>query len=251
MNFIISKEFESLKKELLTGLDNFNNYPAIFGTGNRNSVKKIDIASRTLIIKSFKVPNLLNQLVYKYFRKSKAARSYQYAQKLGSLGIKSPTPIAYIEEFSLWGLKKSYYISKYLAYDFTYRDLIEFPEKDKNHSILKAFTRFTFKLHEKGVNFLDHSPGNTLIIKTNSGFDFYLVDLNRMYFRPLSFDERMQNFARLSPKKEMVKIMSYEYASLIKKDPEEVYKKMWNYTKQFFDKAHRKRLLKRRFLNRS
>jgi hypothetical protein len=36
-------------------------------------------------------------------------------------------------------------------------------------------------MHEASINFLDHSPGNTLIVKKSEGkYDFYLVDLNRM-----------------------------------------------------------------------
>ena len=35
--------------------------------------------------------------------------------------------------------------------------------------ILKAFTRFTYEMHEKQIHFLDHSAGNTLIVQTEKG----------------------------------------------------------------------------------
>ena len=212
---------------------------------------KIKLSEKDFIVKSFKVPNLINRVVYRFFRKSKAERSYYYAQKLLDLEINTPQPIAFIEKTSLVALNQSYYISQFVDYSLTYRDLIENKSIDKDHSILKAFTKFTFYLHEKGIKFLDHSPGNTLILKNKSGYDFYLVDLNRMQFGPLNFDQRMQNFARLTPDKAMVEIMSAEYARLGQLDKDIVFERMWFYTERFFKKTYRKRKLKKRFLKSS
>ena len=102
-------------------------------------------------------------------------------------------------------------------------------------------------LHEKGVYFLDHSPGNTLIKKQEQGYKFYLVDLNRMKFKSLSYNERIKNFDRLSKHENMVKIMSDEYAKCIDKNPEEVFDLMWKYTNQFRTKIRRKKNLKKKF----
>ena len=111
-------------------------------------------------------------------------------------------------------------------------------------NILKAFTRFTYKLHEKGVNFLDHSPGNTLIKKTNNNYDFYLVDLNRMAFTKMTLSSRIKNFSRLSYNKDIVKIMSSEYAKCIGVSSEFVFELMWEQVKIFRQKVNRKRKFK-------
>lgn len=248
MNFYLDKSFEFLRNGILDTISNFNSYEAAFGTGKRNSIKRIEITGKNLVIKSFKTPNLINQLVYRYFRKSKAERSFKYATKLTELGIKTPKPIAYIEYFSMFGFQKSFYISEFVDYDLTFRELVHQPEYPENETIVKEFTKFTYELHEKGVLFLDHSPGNTLIIKRNNFYDFYLVDLNRMKFGPLSFEKRMKNFSRLTPKKEMVEIMSATYAELSGKNPEKVLDKMWIYNQRFQEKFHRKKRLKKRFL---
>ncbi|RPD98225.1 Kdo domain containing protein [Aureibaculum marinum] len=245
MNFHINQQFKSLQTDLDEIISNFNSFDVGFGTGNRNSVKKIDLPTLKIVVKSFKIPILINQIVYKYFRKSKAKRSFEYANKLSELKINTPTPIAYLENFSWFGLQKSFYICEFLDYDLTYRELIHQPDYPNYENILKAFTRFTFELHQKGVLFLDHSPGNTLIVKDQNTYHFYLVDLNRMKFKELSFEERMKNFSRLTPKKEMIEIMSKEYAKLYNKPFDLVYEKMWFYTIKFQYKFYRKKRFKR------
>jgi len=248
MNFHLDKSFESLRNDILDAISNFNSFEAAFGTGKRNSIKKIKISGKTLVVKSFKTPILFNQLVYKYFRKSKAKRSFEYATKLTELDIKTPKPIAYIEYFSMFGIQNSFYISEFVDYDLTFRELVHQPDYPENQTIVKEFTKFTYELHEKGILFLDHSPGNTLIIKRNGFYDFYLVDLNRMQFGPLSFEKRMKNFSRLTPKKEMVKIMSNTYAQLSGEKVEKIFKNMWFYNQRFQEKFHRKKELKKRLL---
>ena len=250
MNFHIAKGYKNLKNDLLEIISNINSYQNEFDTGKRNSIKKVEVSNKVIIIKAFKIPNVINQIVYRYFRKSKARRSFEYATNLINLNIKTPSPIAYIEEFTLLGIKRSYYFSEFVDYDITYRELSLQSESVENEVILRAFTKFTYGLHEKEVIFLDHSPGNTLIIKKNNGFDFYLVDLNRMKFGKLDFEDRMKNFSRLTPEKDMIQLMSEEYAELSGEKFEKVFKSMWFYTQKFRKKFQRKLRLKKKLLNR-
>jgi len=249
MNFLINKKYKNLKNDLLKVVRNINSYENEFGTGKRNSIKKVNLSGKTVIIKAFKIPNILNQIVYRYLRKSKARRSYEFATKLSKLNVKTPEPIAYLEFGSIFGLKKSYYISEFVDYDLTYRELSLQSKSFDDEDILKAFTKFTYDLHEKEITFLDHSPGNTLIIKKNNEYDFYLVDLNRMQFGKLNFDDRMKNFSRLTSEKEMVQLMSEVYAELSGEHFEKVFKTMWFYTQNFQKKFQRKRRLKKKLLN--
>ena len=249
MNFHIAKGYKNLKNDILEIISNINSYQNEFDTGKRNSIKKVEVSNKVIIIKAFKIPNIINRVVYRYFRKSKARRSFEFATNLINLNIKTPAPIAYIEYFTLLGLKRSYYISEFVNYDITYRELSLQSESVENEVILRAFTKFTYGLHEKEVIFLDHSPGNTLIIKKNNGFDFYLVDLNRMKFGKLNFEDRMKNFSRLTPEKDMIQLMSEEYAGLSGENVERVFKSMWYYTQKFQKKFQRKLRLKKKLLN--
>ena len=204
------------------------------------------MGQQTVNIKSFKVPNIFNQIAYKFLRKSKAERSFEYANKLLSKGIGTPQPFAYFEFASPFLFKKSYYLSEHLQCDLTYRELttnFDYPDYEE---ILRAFTRFTFQIHEKNILFLDHSPGNTLIKKGNDQFEFYLVDLNRMKFKSLDLDTRIKNFSRLTIHKSMVEVMSDEYAKLCGENYEKVFDLMWKSTEAFQRKFYRKKELKKK-----
>jgi len=63
----------------------------------------------------------------------------------------------------------------------------------------------------------------------------------------MSFDLRMANLRRLTPKKEMVRIMANEYARYYHtKTEEEIFDKMWEETCRFQQKFHRKQRLKKK-----
>lgn len=247
MKYVINKDYLQHEEFLKDSVINFQTKGESFGNQKRNSLKLFQLNNLTLNFKSFKVPNIINQIAYKFFRKSKAQRSYEYGQRLKSLGIGTPEPIAYFEKGTLLLFKQSFYISEQLECDLTYRELIKDFKYPDFENILRAFTRFTFQLHEKGVQFLDHSPGNTLIKKVENGYSFFLVDLNRMKFGELDFELRMQNFARLSKYKHMVEIMSDEYAKCINSDYNKVFERMWFYVNDFQRKHLRKQEVKKKF----
>jgi hypothetical protein len=124
--------------------------------------------------------------------------------------------------------------------------LIETENFPDLENILKQFAQFSFNLHENGIEFLDHSPGNTLIKrKENNLYDFYLIDLNRMKFhQSMDFQLRMKNLRKITPVKEMIKIISAEYAKLYNKPEIEVFEEMWKYTSKFQKKTSNKKKLK-------
>jgi hypothetical protein len=225
---------------------NFETQGENFGNQDRNSLKLFQLNDKRINVKSFRVPNLINQIAYRFFRKSKAQRSFEYANKLTELLIGTPQPIAYYEYKYELLFNKSYYVSEHLKYDLTYRELtsdLQFP----NHEvILRAFTRFTFNLHENNVHFLDHSPGNTLIKLNNGDYQFYLVDLNRMEFKSLDFKTRIKNFSKLTIHKSMIEVMSDEYAKCSGYDYNKIFNLMWQTTEAFQEKFYKKQRLKKK-----
>ncbi|MFD2908047.1 Kdo domain containing protein [Flavobacterium ardleyense] len=225
----------------------FENSGVDFIIGNRNSIKLFEIDGKTISVKAFKKPNLINKIAYRYFRKSKAKRSFEYASILLEKGIGTPEPIAYFENFDVLGLNESYYVCEHLNCDLTYRELVETDYPD-SENILRQFTQFTFDMHQKGIEFLDHSPGNTLIINEGNGkYSFYLVDLNRMKFhQTIDFQTRMKNLSKITPKKEMIAIMSNEYAKLYGEDETKVFETMWQLTSDFQYRFARKKRIKRK-----
>lgn len=248
MNYISSPSFKSIEDKILLCISDFKTTGKLFGDGKRNVIKLFELEGMTMNIKSFKIPNLINKIAYRYFRKSKARRSFEFATLLLEKGIGTPQPIAYLENYDWIGLKDSYYASEHLQCDLTYRELVEIPTYPDHENILRQFTRFSYSLHQKGIEFKDHSPGNTLIKKNDRGdYDFFLVDLNRMSFHEkMSFDQRMNNLRRLTPEKDMVAVMSNEYAKLSGESEDLIFETLWKYTADFQEKFHRKKRLKKK-----
>lgn len=245
-NFVIHPNYSHLAAKLKDVLNNFSIKGEYVTKGERNVIKMVQLKGTSLNIKKFKTPNAFQSSVYQHIRKSKAKRSFEYASKLIELGINTPFPVGYLEVFS-GGLKESFFISEHINYDFDFRELIHNPEFKKRNEILRQFTQFTFKLHENGVNFLDHSPGNTLIIESDKNkFDFYLIDLNRMRFEPMDFNARMHNFRRLWLSKTMMKVMAEEYAELYNKPVDGTYALMLHHSRVFQKKINSKKLRKRK-----
>ena len=142
-------------------------------------------------------------------------------------------------------MKNSYYVSKNIEYNFSIREVIKDLNFKNRENILKLFSEFTFKLHENNINYLDHSPGNTLIKVNENKYKFYLIDLNRMEFKKMNFDDRMKNFNRLTKDSNVIKIFSEQYASLYKVDNDIIYKKMLFYSNKFFSNRSKLKKLKK------
>ena len=178
----------------------------------RNELRDMTFSGVDMIVKSFAVPNLVNRLVYGVFRKSKAQRSYEYAEKLNSLGIKSPAPIAYYTERCGLLFSHSYYISQKSTCSYTFYDVIDNVKLENRELYLRCVGRMTAKMHEAGVYPLDYSGGNILLDVVEGEPQFELVDLNRMSFGRIDMDRGCREFERLNVEPSALAIMAQEYA---------------------------------------
>ncbi|HLW61953.1 MAG TPA: lipopolysaccharide kinase InaA family protein [Flavobacterium sp.] len=249
MKLTINPDFKQIENEIKEAMLHFEHKGTLLVKGSRNTIKTFETSAGIINVKSFKKPNFINTIVYRYLRASKAKRSFEYGLKLRSKEIGTPEPIAFSEFPNGMGLGKSFYVCKHIHAIHTFRDLVEQPFLKNHNLILRAFTRFCFELHENGVEFKDHSPGNTLIIaEEDTDYTFYLVDLNRMNFlKEMSFEQRMYNLRRLTPKKEMISVMANEYSKLYTKRTEkDIFQLMWQYTLDFQEHFKRKQKIKKR-----
>jgi hypothetical protein len=128
------------------------------------------------------------------------------------------------------------------------RDLVDNDNYPNYNQIIKQFAAFCYKLHQNGIEFLDHSPGNTLIKKIDSeNYSFYLVDLNRMKFHDeISFETRIKNLSRLTSKKKMAEEIAKEYAAISGENEIIVFDLLWKYTSEFQYKFYQKKRIKKR-----
>jgi len=183
----------------------------------RNEIKIVTHESEELVIKAFKIPHIINKIAYGFFRSSKAEKSYVNSLKIIEF---VPQPIAYIEEKKFGLLYKSYFISEHFAYDFTIRELLTNKDFENKKEIYHTFANFTTQLHNQGIKHLDYSPGNILIKKENDEYIFKIIDINRMKFKELSTQERLENFAKLWATDEDLTIIIEEYVKLNNLDEE-------------------------------
>lgn len=245
--FQIKDEFQNIEDEVKAFIYDFDKVGETIYKGSRNELKAKEIHGVKLNIKRFKTPNLVNRFVYRRFRESKAKRSFLHAQRLLENNIGTPKPIAYQENFTSLGLLESYYVSIHEDYDFTFREIITQVNLPDREQVLKAFTAFTFKMHENHILFLDHSPGNTLIKRKPDGeYAFFLVDLNRMIFKKLSKLERFKNFERLTTDPKLIEVISETYAELIGEKYAVVRKQIEEFSVEFQQKYQRKKKIKRK-----
>ncbi|MDG2035226.1 MAG: hypothetical protein P8J42_01255 [Pseudomonadales bacterium] len=116
-------------------------------------------------------------------------------------------------------MRKSYFISSLLEYDYLIRDVLN-DEVDNKSVLLKAFVAFTYHMHSKRVLHLDYSTGNVCIKKIEGEYHFYLVDINRMKFGAISAKKGCCNFARMSSELKDMDFFANEYAKLTGSSPQ-------------------------------
>ena len=74
-----------------------------------------------------------------------------------------------------------------------------------------------------------------------------MVDLNRMKFHDsIDFKTRMKNLSKITPHKEMVAVMSNEYAKISGENEELVFNTMWQLTEDFQYRFYRKKRIKKK-----
>lgn len=209
----------------------------------RNTIKLIDFNNKTLAIKSYKVPHFINQIIYRYFRSSKAKKSYYNALRLKELAINTSNPIGYIN-FGRFLLKKSFFISENVIFDYHIKDVLIDNEFLNRQKILKEFAIFSKELHDKGVFHLDFSGGNILIKNFDINYKFFIVDINRIKFKALTLEERMKNFAKLWISDDDLEIIIKEYSFLLKKDFNKCFSMAKKFSKEHKNKINMKKRIR-------
>jgi len=194
-----------------------------------------------LVIKSFKVPNIINKIIYTFFKSSKAKKSYDNSIKIIEF---VPKPIGFIEFQELGLISDSYFISENFKYDFTIREPLVNENFKERTAIFKEFANFTLKLHEKGIFHLDYSPGNILIKKEGDNYIFKIVDINRMQFIDMTISQRLKNFSKLWAKDSDLSIIVQEYAQLMNIDSDTSVQTALRYSQTHKNRKNAKKRLK-------
>lgn len=245
MNVVVTDHFSQYGDHISGILKSFGKGGTLIGNGSRNVVKVFGINGKNFNFKSFKQHNIINRHIYKFYRKSKARRSFEYAQMLLDKKFHTPRPVAYVEYHDFVGLTSSFYISEQLEDVNTLWDVFYNPAFEDREEILRLYTRLMFQLHENGIEFIDNSPGNFLVRKENGSYVLYMVDLNRMKFHSLMSPEtRLRNFERITDSPEIISVISENYASLSGLSSSYCFHKIMGYAKSKKTRLKIKKVLK-------
>ncbi len=242
MKFSINPKYTKYQKQLLEIESSFQASNDIVYQ-KRNSIKNITFEAISWNVKSFGIPKLVNKLIYTFFRDSKAKRSFDYSIKISQF---VPEPLGYVELYKNGLLEKSYFVSKNFPYNFTIREILFDDITDTKIALLEEFARFSYALHQEGIEHLDYSPGNILIKKEESGYIFKIVDINRMKFRNLDIKARAKNFARVWLRDEDLELIIKEYCRVSKYEYNEMLPLSLHYSQKHKDRANFKKNLKER-----
>lgn len=185
----------------------------------RNEVRMIETQGVKLVVKRFKVPHLVNQIAYSFFRKSKAHRSYEYSLMLIDKGFGAAQPVAYSEYFESGLIADTYYISVYSPYPRNFNEFRGTPMNGRE-AILRDFARFTAELHEAGIRHLDYGGGNVMFDAIEGETTFCLIDVNRMAKGAVGLKDGCENFKLLYMIEETFHFLIKEYAAVRGFDPE-------------------------------
>jgi len=208
----------------------------------RNKINIVTFQKEPLLVKSFKIPHLINKVAYSFFRDSKAKRSYTHSLRILKY---VPKPIGYVEVYRFGLLYESYFVSQKYVYDFTIREVLNSDNFPNKNEILKQLANFTYTLHQDNIEHIDYSLGNILIKKIDEKYyEFKIVDVNRMHFKELNIEERLANFSRLFVKSEDFDKLIIHYASFAGIDKVEALE----IANRIALQQHKKRVLKQKFL---
>ena len=237
MKIVINPAYNILESFVSDIPDRFEQEGELVYTA-RNQLKHFSVKGFDVIVKRYKEPHFINRIAYTYIRPSKAKRAYEYAFKLLELGIDSPAPIAYIEQYKSGLLTYGYFISIYEKNYSVIRDFMSGIQTDE--LLLKELSRYIANLHSKGVLHLDMSPGNILYFKEAEKYHFTLIDINRMQFLPsVSTIKRYKSFKRLAENERVLTNIARLYAEASDLNVTETVREINRYSNQFFSSGKR------------
>jgi len=238
----LNEKYKQLTQNILDIKSIFSSYGETIHLA-RNELKTIEIEGVKTVVKAYKIPNIVNQFVYAYIRKSKPYKAFHNATILHELGINTPEAIAYIEFFKFGLLKESFFISKEFKYDFTIAHIRD-DQPSYKRAVLEDFALFAYDVHAKGVWHADFSGGNILIKKEQEHYTFSLVDINRMKFHSISGYEGLENFNKLWFNEEDLTTIAKMYAKVANLDETKAISEILRHDKILKDKVLLKRKLK-------
>ena len=205
-------QYAQLKEFMASLPERFERNEGTLIYNGRNQLREFNINGLDIIVKSFAIPRLVNQIAYGFLRPSKAQRSCEYAQMLIDHGIASPQPIGWFTERKNLLFSRSFYACLKSENPYTFKDIVA-PGFDGRDDHLRAIARVTAQMHNCGYLHSDYSAGNILSGRKEDGsISVEIIDLNRIRFKKIDMAMGCRNLERLPMNDEIIEIMGKAYA---------------------------------------
>jgi len=162
--------------------------------------------TNSVCIKEYKYPSFLKRFLYS-FHNSPARKAWFAAHGLLTINIKTPKPIALLEEKKYLIIKKSFIImedistclpcNKYVNEQFNAPyDKIASERKKKLVSRMALSFR---QLHDSKVYHGDLKANNIMIMELQDNWDFFYLDLDRVHFdKKITLKKMVKNLSQLN-----------------------------------------------------
>jgi hypothetical protein len=211
----------------------------------RNEIKVVATAEGKVVIKAFGKIYLFNRFAYAWLRPSKARRSFEYALELEKRGVDTPAPIGYLECYRAGLLRENMYVYRFSPLTHDLREMLrdqDYPDRD---GLLRALAGYAGSLLRRGVYHRDFSPGNVLFAKQEQGYQFTLIDINRIRFGPVPVEKRYRIFRRLMTDEHALMVLADAFAAYWSDDPAYAREQVLSYSREFARKRARKKKIKK------
>ena len=190
MKIVINPQYKNLSHFVHELPQNFDNTGKVLHQG-RNQVKAFQVEGYNIVVKRYKRPNLIQRVIYTFFRPSKACRAYNFAFQIQNLGINTPEAIAYIEINRHGLFSDSYFVS--LQCEDAPLHIVE--------------------LHKRGFFHGDLNLANILYREDNGSTYFTFIDTNRSHFiKQPSQKTCLKNLMRVTHRTDLLRDIVQTYA---------------------------------------
>ncbi|MCR5153029.1 MAG: lipopolysaccharide kinase InaA family protein [Prevotella sp.] len=178
----------------------------------RNIVARMDIGGRPYMVKQYKRVNVIQQVAYTFFCKTKAERAFLFAQEFERRGIETPTAVAYMEVKEHGLFTTGYLVTEEAEGEECHLLLREVEHYDT--ALADAVAAQVVRMHKAGVLHGDLNLSNFLVTPTADGWHFVMIDINRSSFRDgtPSDDECLANLVRITHRRDLYEYLISSYA---------------------------------------
>ena len=229
MKVVVDKSFQHLSDEISRLPQRLKDGEGEVVYDSRNRVVRFIIDGQPMMVKRFKRVNAVQQVVYTFFRKTKAERAFLFAQEFLRRGIATPQPVAYMEERQHGLFTTGYFVS--LEVSGTETSLLLREVQHYPRDLAEAVARHVLLMHSRGILHGDLNLSNFLLLasspssssSSSSPSSFSMIDTNRSHFTngmPAPA-ECLQNMVRLTHRRDLYEDLVRRYARLRGWNPDE------------------------------